>query len=731
MSAPAHENNHALLEIGTEELPPGFLAGLPACLTELTTKLLADARLSAGNITVWTTPRRIALLLADMPATQPDDTVAHKGPPVRIAFDADGKPTKPAEAFAKKVGVSVSKLATDDSGKEPTLTYTEEVTGQPTQQVLGEVFAAIINGLQGPRFMRWGEYDLRFPRPIHWLVGLWNESPLEFSVGHLRAGTQTRGHRLYAPIPIAIPSVSAYEATLRDEGHVVVNPAKRRTIILEALAEQEKKHQGQLIQNDALLSEVVSITEWPWVFAGKFSADYLTLPKAVITTVMASHQRYFALENNAGDLLPVFLGASNGDPAAVDNIVVGNQKVLKARLNDAQFFLEADMNTPLTERNEQLCGMTFQKGLGTMAQKGERLLALVPTIAQDLGIAKGDIGLVEVAAKVAKADLTTHMVTEFTELEGHIGQAYATRQGLPTAVAVAIREHYQPRFQGDELPQTPAGTVVSLADKIDTLVCVLAQPNVKMPTGSSDPLGLRRLVNGVLLMLMEDGRPVISVEQWCNVAYAQAPLAEKADWQTVWAERLVPFVVQRLRSLWQETALPHDVQDALLADTLPGVPHVLERLATLPAHAESLAAMATDSEQYTALVVPATRMKKILGTHYNASAAVRDINDALLVETAEKNVYNALTKAVAGMEPSWGLLTGAQQTAVAAMAPAVDAFFEDVMVNADDAKVKENRQLLLSVALQAYSRLGDITQLQEPAVPAHTTPGAKLAASSV
>ncbi len=727
MSSLSPSTNQALLEIGTEELPPGFLASLPARLSELTDKLLTDARLSAGSITVWTTPRRIALLLNDLPAAQPDDTVVHNGPPVRIAFDADGKPTKPAEAFAKKVGVAVGDLATDESGKEPTLTYTQQVTGQPTPQVLGDVFAAIINGLQGPRFMRWGNYELRFPRPIHWLVGLWNDEPLSFSLGHLHAGAQTRGHRLYAPEPITIPSVSAYETTLHDAGHVVVNPHKRQQMILAALAEQEKQHKGTLINNEGLLAEVVNITEWPWVFAGKFDADYLTLPKAVITTVMASHQRYFALENSKGELLPLFLGASNGDPAAVDNIVVGNQKVLKARLNDASFFLEADMKKPLTERGKDLAGITFQRGLGSMAQKTERMVSLVPMLAKDLSLPAVDLQ----AAQLAKADLTTHMVSEFTELEGHIGEEYARRQGQPEVVAKALSEHYQPRFQGDALPQTPAGTVVSLADKLDTLVCVLAQPKVKMPTGSSDPLGLRRLVNGVLLMLMEDDRPVVSLKNWCQSAYNQVPLDEKCEWDTLWNERLVPFVVQRLRSLWQENATPHDVQDALLAENLSGVPHVLGRLATLPSHAKRLTAIVTDANNYTALVVPATRIKKILGKHYAPGAEFSSIDETLLTESAEKNLYAALTKATSGVEAQWALLTDAQQKTVAAMAPAVDAFFEDVMVNADDAAVKQNRQTLLSVALGLYSRLGDITLLQEPDAAATKQPGAELATSLV
>lgn len=715
----------ALIELLTEELPPGFLATLPEKLTNLWGKALSDARLIENegdinnHITVWLTPRRIAVQLTGLPEQQPGQTIQHKGPPLRIAFDADGTPTRAAEAFAKKCGVSVNDLNKTDIGKETVLTYTEDVTGQPTPTVLGEIILTIVDALQGPRFMRWGNYDLRFPRPIHGLVALWNDDVIPATVHHLTAGRTTMGHRLLANHAVSIPSAGAYSETLASDGHIMVDAAQRRATIVDALETAAKKAGGQWIANDDLLNEVVAITEQPWVFTGTFAEDYLALPKPVIVTVMASHQRYFAVEKPNGELLPVFLGVSNGVPKAESAIVAGNERVLRARFNDATFFLDADMAKPLADRVDDLAGITFQRGLGTLAEKTQRLEILAPKLASDLGLS--ETGDVAQAARLAKTDLTTQMVFEFTELEGLIGQAYARRQGLSENIATALAEQYQPRFQGDVLPTTDIGRVLSLTDKLDTLVCVLSQPKVSMPTGSKDPLGLRRMVNGILLMLMTGGTPTVNFENWANAAYEQVPLTEKADWETVWTERFRPFVLQRLNSLLTDQGMGQDIQQAVIADGILGVPDVLNRLPHLTNHQQVLENLS--SETLVALLEPANRLQRILGKHYSPVANMGEIDPKLFETDQEKQVYDGLNAFWTSQNDSaWQLLTAEQVGVLVTWQQPIAAFFDAVMVNADDAAVKENRYQLLRAALTAYYRLGNLTQLRAELPVAQTEP---------
>jgi glycyl-tRNA synthetase beta chain len=704
-------SNTALIELLTEELPPGFLKALPDKLTRLWSDALTEARLpleSPEQLTVWFTPRRIAVKVAGLPVMQPGQTVEQKGPPCRIAFDNDGNPTKAAEAFAKKCGVPVGQLEQTQLGKETFLTYTQQVEGRPTPEVLAELIPMIIDGLQGPRFMRWGDYDLRFPRPIHGLVALWGDELIPAKVHHLVSQQTTMGHRLFANHPIPIPSADDYEMSLLDDAHVMVDQAKRQQTVIDALNVKAAAVQGQWILNDDLLEEVVAITEKPWVFTGHIQDDYLALPKPVLVTVMASHQRYFAVEKANGDLLPTFLGVSDGQPQAEATIVAGNERVLRARFNDAKFFLDADMATPLVERVSDLSGITFQRGLGTLAEKSQRVEQLVATIAKDLNIPV--TAELTQAAQLAKTDLTTQMVFEFTELEGLIGEEYARRQGLPDDVAKAISEQYLPRFQGDSLPVTDIGRVVSLADKVDTLVCVLSQPKVSMPTGSKDPMALRRLVNGVLLMLMTPETPSVDLEGWLKAAYQQVPLKEKADWTVVWDERCQPFIRQRLNSLLADKGWALYEQAAVIADGVAGLPPVWQRLTMLDEHLDVLRGLS--AKTWEALLAPANRLQRFLSKNYTPITAVAEIKPDLFEGDDETKVFELVKAFWSARSSEWALLGKSEIENLASWAAPVDSLFENVMMNADDPALKANRYALLNAALTAYYRLGDLTQWQ-------------------
>ncbi|MFN8614971.1 MAG: glycine--tRNA ligase subunit beta [Vampirovibrionales bacterium] len=511
----------ALVELYTEELPPAFCQSAPSALKQLIAERLNPLLNTdcSNHITVWVTPRRLALSITSLPAQPADQTLIHKGPPVRIGLDANGNPTPAAVSFAAKCNTSVEQLTQQTIGKETYLVATETVVGRPMPQVLAEVIPAALDALQGPRFMRWGDYALKFPRPILGLAALWNDQLLPMTYHHLTATNTTVGHRWHCPKALTLNHAATYESQLEVEGKVLVNSAKRRALIEQQLAEAANKLGGALIENSDLLDEVTCIVEWPFVVTGHIEDHYMTLPDHVITTVMASHQRYFSVQQHTeqnfdggtvestGKLRPVFLAVSNGLPAAAETIRLGNEKVLKARLNDAVFFYNADTQKTLAQRVPDLAGMTFQKGMGTMENKAKRLELLVQHLGPQYGLNASEQSLANQAALLAKADLATQLVFEFTELEGYIGRVYAEKEGLPNEVCQALQQHYWPQFQGDWLPKTPVAQTVALADKLDTLVAAMSPQKATLPTGSRDPLGLRRMANGVLLILLNHSQP--------------------------------------------------------------------------------------------------------------------------------------------------------------------------------------------------------------------------------
>lgn len=697
--------NRYLLEIGTEELPVSFLQSAPTELSDKIKTALTQEGLPTEKVAVYATPRRLAVMIDNLPEQQADREELIKGPPTRIALDADGKPTKAGEGFAKKAGVDINAMQKETIDGEEYLTLRQKVSGKAVQQLLADILPEIILSLSGSHFMVWGGYDIKFSRPIRWLMSLWNQQHLPLSIGPVKSGTTTRGHRLNGDDPITVSSADSYLETLWQHGNVMADQCQRRERIQEQLTAMADANNGFVPENPDLLETVALLVESPHVVMGGFQERFLEVPDAVITTVMTAHQKYFPLYDAKNKKLrPNFLTISNGNPSADDMIRKGNEKVITARLEDARFFFTEDQKIPLGDRLEKLKGVTFQKGLGSVFEKTQRLMSLSELVAKQLNLSKDEITLTRRAAELAKADLVTGMVFEFTELQGVMGQKYAALAGEPEPVSTAIYEHYLPRFMGDDVAKSNVGIAVSLADKIDTLVCVFAQENAKLPTGSKDPLALRRMAAGVLNTVIENKLPINLVESF-YAAYQQLGKLATASWETTMA-RLHEFVMQRLKVNLLEQNIRHDVIDAVMSLTYPETNPLCDLVDALT-RLEALKILITDSAALQKIEEPANRIGKILGDNYDPEVEIAALAKTKWVDPSEEALYKTLVT----IKPVSDSDYAAYLTQLQSLAEPVALFFEKVMVNDNDQQVRKNRYNLLSVINRYYLRFADFSKL--------------------
>ena len=695
--------NQYLLEVGTEELPVTFLQSASTELQDSVMTLLSEAGIIPEKVNVFLTPRRLALFIDGLPEVTPERKSLVKGPPAKLAKDKDGNPSKAAIGFAKKVGLSdVSDLTTQTIDGEGYLCAEQVIRGKAIADVLQEVLPQAVLGLSGSHFMRWGVHTEKFSRPIRWLVSLWNESLLPLQIGPVSAGTTTFGHRILAKQrTFDIPSTNRYADTLANEGAIVVDHATRKATIATLLEDAANNLDGSVPPNEELLNTVALLVESPSIVTGTFDPTFLRLPEAVITTVMASHQKYFPVQKD-GKLINYFLTVSNGDPKHHDTIALGNQKVLAARLDDANFFFDEDQKRKLSERVDNLAGMTFQKGLGTLRDKTERLKQLSITVAESLGLPATLNPCIERAAWLCKTDLTTQMVYELTELQGAMGKVYAELDGESAEVATAIEEHYLPRFSGDAVAQSHVGIVLSLADKLDTLVAAVISPKAKPPTGSKDPLGVRRLAIGLLQTLVQH-QLRLPFSSLCQHAYDSLnPAAGKADWTTVYDERLEPFVLQRLRGMLLEN-YRYDCIDAVL-----NLGNALDDLTVVESRLKTLKQLMDDSSRFQAFYEPGNRIARMLSSNFNESATLTDYATGPLPEQGDNDlltVLNTLPTASGTMDLNQ-LVDTLIQTA-----PTIQVYFDSILVNAEDEKLRQNRLNGLSVLNQAYRQVAQLSDL--------------------
>ncbi|MEQ8383503.1 MAG: glycine--tRNA ligase subunit beta [Coleofasciculus sp. A1-SPW-01] len=555
-----------LLEVGTEELPANFVESAIKQWQSRLSQSLDEYLLTPESIQVYGTPRRLAILIQGLPRQQPDREEEVKGPPVKAAFK-HGKPTKAAEGFARKQGVSLDDLEIRETKKGEFVFVVKKIIGRSAIEILPEVIPQWIFGLEGKRFMCWGDGDLRFSRPIRWLVALLDDTvlPIELVNGSetINSDRTSRGHRILHPESVTLAHAEDYVKFL-ESAFVIVERDRRQQIIQDQVQSAAQKLNGHTLLYEELWDEVTDLVEYPTAIVGQFDAEYLVLPPEVVKTVMVKHQRYFPVfkDETATELLPHFITLSNGDPEKSEIIAAGNERVIRARLADGEYFYKTDLASPLESYLPKLETVTFQDELGSMRQKVGRIEKTASRIAEQLAVSQKQWDDIIRAAALCKADLVTQMVYEFPELQGVIGQKYAVVSGESEAVATAIFEHYLPRGAGDKLPETLTGQVVGLADRLDTLVSIFGLGMI--PTGSSDPFALRRAANAVVNITW-DGNLGINLDQLLQDVSADfvATYSEKSSP----VEALQEFFIQRIRTLLQdEQKIDYDLVNAVLGE---------------------------------------------------------------------------------------------------------------------------------------------------------------------
>lgn len=683
-----------LIELGTEELPPKALKSLQDAFADGLLQRLEAAGLSHGDSHRYGAPRRLALWVKDLQLAQPDEAFERRGPAVKAAFDADGNPTKAAQGFAGSNGVSVDQLERMTTDKGEWLVYRGVEPGKATLELLPELVQQTLDALPIPKRMRWGSSRIEFVRPVQWLVMLLGDQVVPAEVYGVESGNESRGHRFHAPEAITLHRPSDYAEALK-KAYVLADFNERRERIRVA-AEQVASDAGvQVVIDDDLLDEVTSLNEWPVALLGRFEERFLDVPAEALISSMQEHQKYFPTHNAQGELAPSFVFIANLESRDPAQVIAGNEKVIRPRLADAAFFWDTDRKTPLVDRVEKLKAVTFQQQLGTLYSKAERLKAIAADIAQRLG---DDVTQAERAAWLAKADLVTDMVFEFDDMQGIAGYYYALNDGEDTQVAQAIAEQYRPAGAGDVLPKTRVGMAVALADRLDNLAGLfgIGQP----PTGTKDPFALRRAALGVLRILVEreldlDLRDLVSF-----AADQHADLPERA---TV-VEQVVSYALERFSAWYSDAGIRPDVFQAVRALELSR-PLDIDRRVKAVANFSVL-------DQAEALAAANKRVSNLLSKAGDEVAA--DVDAGLFSEAPEGVLWQALQTAEAEVAPL--LATNDYQAALqrlAGLRDSVDAYFDGVMVMADDARVRANRLAVLSRLRQLFLQVADISLLQQ------------------
>ena len=691
------ETRDFLLEIGTEEMPSAPLNNAVKQLGKLVTSGLKEAGLAHGEVRVVSSPRRLAVLV-DAVATATDEVhEVKRGPAAKIAFDDDGNPTKAAEGFARKSGVSASELVRreDTDGREYVFAE-RSVASKPAEPILSGLAERVISSLEWPNYrsQRWGSTHETFVRPVRWICCLLGADVVPVSFADVTSGNVTRGHRVLGPGEHVVAEPAAYVATL-EAAHVLAAD-RREQVIREGIAKVEAELGVRVDTPRKVFDEVVNLCEWPTVLVGHFDEEFLAVPNEIICDSMLSNQRYFPTYDKDGRLTRAFVVVSNADPAVSDTVVDGNERVVRARLDDAKFFYEEDLKQPLEAYLPKLEKVTFQEKLGTVRQKAERMERLAPVVARECGLDEARQAMAARAALLAKADLVTQAVVEFTSQQGVMGGYYAAAAGEPAEVSEAIRDQYRPRFAGDELPSGPVGIAVAVADKLDTICGMFAieQP----PTGSSDPFAVRRSAIGVIAMLRQAGQGSLTALIDASLdAYAAQGL--EFDCAKT-AEGVRRFFEGRLVAIARDEGVSPDTIEAVSA---AGVIDPAEFM--LRAHALE-DARTNDPELFDDLATAYAR-----AAHLGDAKLGTEVDGALLGE-AEQSLLSAVDAASASVSDK--LAAGAYAEALAALAALrepIDRFFTDVLVMDDDPKVRDNRLRLLNRFASVFGDVADIGAL--------------------
>ncbi|RLA06724.1 MAG: glycine--tRNA ligase subunit beta [Gammaproteobacteria bacterium] len=686
-----------LIEIGTEELPPKSLKRLADSFADTLAQKLMAAQLieTADQVARYAAPRRLAVSVNQVAQRQPDQQLERRGPAVKAAWDEAGAPTKATLGFARSCGVEPQDLETLSTDKGEWLTYRNLQPGKMAVDLVPTMVLEAVRQLPIDRRMRWGAGDGEFVRPVHWLVALLGSEVVDFDLFGIRSGRNSRGHRFHANHDICLADADSYLGALRD-AHVVADYAERQDLIVAQAETLAKGVGGSVVLEPALLDEVTSLVEWPQAVLGNFDDEFLQVPAEALIASMGDHQKYFHLLDDEQRLLAHFITISNLDSPDSSLIVAGNQRVLRARLADAQFFWENDCKRSLRQLAAGLSAVVFQQKLGTLADKSERLTRLLKVILTAVD-SELDVQLSEDAAVLCKADLLSDMVGEFPALQGMMGQYYARADGLDDAVGEAIREHYLPRFAGDELPKTVLGAALALADRVDTLVGIFAIGAI--PSGDKDPFGLRRAALGVLRIQLEFG---LDLQLFPLLEEAVAGLPEALQ-DNALAGRVNNFVSDRYRGYAESAGYAHDEIEAVLAVKPSRLLDAQGRLQAVQQFRSNPAAAS--------LAAANKRVANILNK--SAENVTGDVDAELLVEPEEQVLYQALQvceQAVLPIIADRDYLAVCQQ--LAGLREVVDGFFDAVMVMADDKQLRDNRLALLRQMRELFLQVADFSCLQ-------------------
>ncbi|MGI6097335.1 MAG: glycine--tRNA ligase subunit beta [Dethiobacteria bacterium] len=687
-----------LLEIGTEEIPSRFL---PSALKQLSTvggEAFQDARLEYQKITVFATPRRLVLYVEGLAKKQADIREKIKGPARCIAFTETGEATKAGKGFARSQGVSIQELEIDTLNGTEYVFAVKETRGELTLNLLPQILPRVISKLSFPKPMYWESREIRFARPIRWLLALYGEEMIPFQFAGLTAGRETRGHRFLAPGPFTVKDPAHYFQLMK-ESNVILDQEKRQALIRQQVDDAANKCGGRPLIDEDLLEEVNYLVEKPQAVIGSFSTDYLSLPQEVLITTMKVNQRYFpVLARGQEELLPYFIVISNTSAENAINVQRGNEKVLRARLSDARFFFEEDQRQPLESYRERLKGIIFQEELGSIYDKQQRIKSLAVHLAHQLSLESNEIKKVERVADLCKADLATNMVSEFPELQGIMGREYALLSAEDKEVAMGIYEHCLPRFADDNLPKTVPGMLVSIADKLDTIAGCF-KIGIE-PTGSQDPYALRRQALGITAILVE-GRINLELEPLVRKALNQFNKEQNVKDKLV--EKITAFFPQRIRFLLGKKGFLHELIDAVLgADGLIN-PALMHRII-------SILQKWLNRQEFKNVLSAYTRVANIA----NKATADREPRSALLQEDSEKGLYERYLQASSRLQDLWANKDyDAYIKELSSLREPIDLFFDNVMVMVEDKELRQNRLALLKSLQQLYLRIADFSKIKD------------------
>jgi len=683
-----------LVELGTEELPPKALKPLSEAFTQGIQRGLEDAGISFGKVEAFAAPRRLAVRVRNLGDAQPDKPVEKRGPAVKAAFDDSGNPTRALTGFATSLGITPDQLDTMETDKGAWVVYRTIEKGRPTVDLLPELVDQSLAALPIPKRMRWGAHRIEFVRPVHWAIMLFGNKVIDTTLMGLTPGNKTRGHRFHCPKSLIVPTPGDYEVVLKQEGYVIADFAERRELIRRGVtAIARKEAGGEAVIDENLLDEVTALNEWPVPLMGRFEERFLEVPAEALISSMKEHQKYFHVVSGDGKMLPLFITVANLESKDPSQVISGNEKVIRPRLSDAAFFYETDRKTRLEDRINRLKPIVFQEKLGSVYDKSVRVAALAEKIA---GAINSDPTLAKRAAMLAKTDLVTEMVLEFTDLQGIMGEYYAVNDGENPDVASALNEQYMPRFAGDDLPQTLTGCAVAIADRLDSLVGLFGinQP----PSGTRDPFALRRASLGVLRIIIERELP-LDLQTCCE--WAEENFTVLTEQNT--ASTVVDYMLERFRAHYEEQGINAEVYLAVHARR-PTQPLDFDRRVKAVESFRQL-------PEAQALAGANKRVSNIL-TKQGGDSIGETVDDSLLQDAAEKILAEQIRQQADIVIPLFEKGDyAAALSSLASLREPVDNFFDEVMVMAEDDATRNNRLAMLNSLRNLFLRVADISVL--------------------